>query len=109
MRHKTYIYLYLFSDLHIELGISWSWALIITKHGPEWYAVWSWMVNSSFCCEIFWHYGSLESGKTIVGKVKPLWEKEKMLVTSIFSFSHNVLKSPLYFTVVKSQVRLEMR
>ena len=26
---------------------------------------------------------------------KTLWEKEKMLVTSIFSFSHNVFKRPL--------------
>ena len=27
-------------------------------------------------------------------KKKKMWEKEKMLVTSIFSFSHNVFKSP---------------
>ena len=26
---------------------------------------------------------------------KTLWEKEKMLLTSIFSYSHNVLKSIL--------------
>ena len=30
-----------------------------------------------------------------VGK-KTLWEKEKMLVTSIFSFFHNVFKRPLF-------------
>ena len=31
-----------------------------------------------------------------------LWEKEKMLVISIFSFSHNVFKKPLFFfTVIK--------
>ena len=29
-------------------------------------------------------------------KKKPLWEKEKMLVTSIFSFSHNVFKRLLF-------------
>ena len=27
--------------------------------------------------------------------LKTVWEKEKMLITSIFSFSHNVFKSPL--------------
>ena len=26
---------------------------------------------------------------------KTLWKKEKMLVTSIFSFSHNVFKGPI--------------
>ena len=29
-------------------------------------------------------------------RVKTLWEKEKMLVTSIFSFSHNVFKISLF-------------
>ena len=27
--------------------------------------------------------------KFVLGRVKTLWEKEKMLVTSIFSFSHD--------------------
>ena len=36
------------------------------------------------------------SGTLKLGMVeKLLWEKEKMLVTSIFSFSHNVFTSPL--------------
>ena len=33
--------------------------------------------------------------KFVLGRVEKLWEKEKMLVTSIFSFSHNVFKSLL--------------
>ena len=33
---------------------------------------------------------------------KTLWEKEKMLVTSNFSFSHSVFQS-LFFMVVKSR------
>ena len=39
--------------------------------------------------------------------LKTLWEKEKMLVTSIFSFSHNVFKSPfcwsLHMGVIKEK------
>ena len=31
----------------------------------------------------------------VIGNIETLWEKEKMLVTSIFSFSHNVFKSLL--------------
>ena len=34
--------------------------------------------------------------------LKTLWEKEKMLVTSIFSFSHNVFKSFLFQGCLKS-------
>ena len=35
-----------------------------------------------------------EKVKFVLGTIKKtLWEKEKMLVTSIFSFSHNVFKS----------------
>ena len=34
---------------------------------------------------------------------KLFWQKEKKLVTSIFSFSQNVLKKPLFFTVVLSR------
>ena len=37
-------------------------------------------------------YGWVED---IVGKRRKCWEKEKMLETSIFSFSHNVFKMPL--------------
>ena len=33
--------------------------------------------------------------KFVLGKVENIWEKEKMLVTSIFSFSKNVFKSIL--------------
>ena len=33
--------------------------------------------------------------KSVLGTVKTFWEKEKMLVTSIFSFSQNVFKSLL--------------
>ena len=35
--------------------------------------------------------------------LKTLWEKEKMLVTIIFSFSHNVFKKGCFFKVEKSQ------
>ena len=35
-------------------------------------------------------YRLLTTGESIL--LKTLWEKEKMLVTSIFSFSHNVFK-----------------
>ena len=35
----------------------------------------------------------IEKLKIVIGRVKTMWEKEKMLVTSIFSFSHNVGKS----------------
>ena len=31
-----------------------------------------------------------------------MWKKEKMLVTSIFSFSYNVFKSPLFQSLLKS-------
>ena len=31
-----------------------------------------------------------KESKFVLGRVETLWEKEKMLVTSIFSFSHNV-------------------
>ena len=30
----------------------------------------------------------------MIDVLKTLWEKEKMLVTSIFAFSHNVFSSP---------------
>ena len=33
--------------------------------------------------------------KFVLGGVETLWEKEKMLGISIFSFSHNVFKRPL--------------
>ena len=42
--------------------------------------------------------GKLNVAKTMISSfdgLKTLWEKEKMLVTSIFSFSHNVFKSPI--------------
>ena len=41
-------------------------------------------INVTKNCNLFW-----EMQKT-------LWEKQKMLVTSIFSFSHNVFKVFLY-------------
>ena len=37
-----------------------------------------------------------EKLKFVLGRVeKPFWEKEKMLVTSIFTFCQNVFKKPL--------------
>ena len=40
-------------------------------------------VNPLEHCDEFWH----STGDSLL---KTLWEKEKLLVTSIFSFSHNV-------------------
>ena len=39
-----------------------------------------------------------------LGRVKTLREKEKMLVTSIFSFSHNVFKRLLFQGCLKSKL-----
>ena len=41
-----------------------------------------------------------EKLKIVLGRVETLWEKEKMLVTSIFSFSQNVFQG-FFFKVVK--------
>ena len=38
---------------------------------------------------------------SVFDKVKTLWEKEKMLVTRIFSFSYNVLKRLLVSRLLK--------
>ena len=43
-----------------------------------------------------------ENFKFGLGRVENIVEKEKMLVTRIFSFSHNVFKSPLFQGCYKS-------
>ena len=45
--------------------------------------------------------------KSYFEKDKTLWEKEKMLVTSIFSFSHNVLKSLLLSGLCGKELKTE--
>ena len=42
-----------------------------------------------------------ENLKTVYGRVENIVGKEKMLVTSIFSFSHNVFKRPSFWGLLK--------
>ena len=62
--------------------------------------MWKHCAGSSFC---MLQAVSPIPMKVGLGRVEePLWEKEKMLVTSIFSFFHNVYKSPLCQCRLKS-------